>query len=75
MLHIGGHRNTADVDCFFCLIRRMTPYYLDGPKGTNLTMYFSSLFFKVGDRAKKYYFFRWPYLSRFIILKPIDVDS
>ena len=53
MLHIGGHRNTAGVDCLFCLIARISAHYLNGPKGTDLTMNFSRLFLKVGDRAKK----------------------
>ncbi len=52
MLHIGGHRNTEGVDCFFYLIPQMAPYYLDGPKGTYLTMHFSSLLLKVGDRER-----------------------
>ncbi len=69
MLHIGGHRNTAGVDCLFCLIARISAHYLNGPKGTDLTINFSRLFLKVGDRAKKSYFFRWPYLSRFTYFK------
>ena len=75
MLHIGGHRNTAGVDCFFYLIPQVAPYHLDGPKGTHLTMHFSSLFLKVEDRAKKSYFFVGLIFQDLLILKPIDVHS
>ncbi len=53
MLHIGGHRNTAGIDCFFCLITQIPAHYLNGPKRTNLTMDISRLFLKVGDRERK----------------------